>query len=420
MRELAKLLGTTKEKLETLAEEMGEFTGKLEVISSLEEKVRAEAAQAVRGLGLSEDSPPHEIVLKLREHVEATERGLISLLGEVDCRTQKGCSPLIDEAVKLANPPKGFFLKEEKARELLLANPPQNVMAVLGYSDAQELLEKEDLFEVFASLRFAEEKKWLNEVFFTPYAKLTPHDFEEREVTVRVLEAHKWERLATAFMKKKFHNVSHLKEMGLVFTIPVASEDGITLRLFALLLHYLHEVPFYATYFKLVADKQEDGKGFADTVVSALRGDVRSAVPPGENLLFWLIIQQYLYKTDPDDFRLTWPHISPEALHWKKAAENLAKLGEERPELGLGFWCGRSHVGGILGNSLVSFNFEDNVFSAVPGQDVEQYTYHLREALWNQLFVDYFDGDWKSFEDLMIEDFAQGFTVFKVRKTLGE
>jgi hypothetical protein len=290
-------------------------------------------------------------------------------------------------------------------------------MNILGYSSATEMLAKEDLYELFASLRFVEDRKWLNEVFFAPYSKLTPDDFEKREIQIRVLEAAKWERAAAAFMKKKFHNVSHLKEMGMVFTIPVESTEGGTLRLFSLLFHYLHEIPFYAQHFELAA--KDHPERFAALIISALRGDVRESIPPVENLFAWLIIQRYLYKETPNDVRLTWAHVSPEALHWKRAADDLAEFGKENPHLGLGFWSGKAHVGGFFGKDLVSFNFEDNVFSAVPGETPPtgeaQFTYHLREALWNKLFTAYFDNGEEVLETLMVEDFPQGFIGFKIR-----
>src|SRR3990170_426227 len=150
MDELAKLLGTTKEKLESLSDEMGEFTGKKEVPDQLLE----EEAKKVLGEPAMQD---HDYIKKLFARAEA-----------------------------IAKPKKGFFLKEEKAKELFRRNPPQNILAQLKYSSADELLAKEDLFEVFSALRFLADRKWQNEVFFAPFKKLTPEDFEERPIVMRV------------------------------------------------------------------------------------------------------------------------------------------------------------------------------------------------------------------------------------------
>lgn len=421
LAELAKLLGTTKEQLSRLDEEMSTFTGKKDVPQKLLKELDEEQRWVLARMGSSDSggraSPPAgraRILVAFRERVEAMEEELVKVLKQPDCRTQAGCQFLIETAQKLGKPAKGFFLKEKKARELLLANPPENAMDALGYTDATEMLEKEDLFEVFASLRFVEESRWLNEVFFVPFQNLTPNDFEKREIQIRVLGAEKWGRAAAAFMRKKYHNLSHLKELGVVFTIPVEPAKGITLRCFSLLLHYLHEVSFYARYFEQCAKEPES---FTENLLAALRGDVRGAIPPIENLCAWLVIQRYLAKDDPDDPRLAIPHVSSEALFWKQATDELGRFGDKHPELGFSLWAGKAHVAGMVDGKLTSFNFEDNVFSAIPDLDVEQYIYHVREALWNRLFTLYLDE--KALETLLVEGFGQGFIGFRIRNTEG-
>ncbi|MEX1068470.1 MAG: hypothetical protein WED08_01545, partial [Patescibacteria group bacterium] len=131
---------------------------------------------------------------------------------------------------------------------------------------------------------------------------------------------------------------------------------------------------------------------------------------------------------NPTDPRLLVPHISPEALHWSRASTNLSALGEtlsevERVADGLSFWKGKAHLCGFTPESdqLISFNFEDNVFSLASNpseafSEGGQYTYHVREALWNRFFEEWFDNK-DVLETLMIEDFGQGFVGFKIRST---
>ncbi len=409
MQELAELLGTTEEQLKRLDNEMSVFTGKEDVLQLLSEELEQGRKEILSQLGLNESVDRGKVLVALKERVAGLEEKLISVLKRPDCRTPTGCQFLIETALGLAKPPKSFFLKEEKARELLLANPPKGVMDVLGYSDPAEMVEKEDLFELFASLRFVEEQHWLNEVFFAPYRDLTPDDFEKREIQIRVLGEEKWGGAAAAFMRKKFHNLSHLKELGVVFTLPAEPAHGVTLRLFSLLVHYLHEVSFYAKYVEQCAGEPES---FASNFLAALRGDVRETVPPIENLSAWLVIQRYLAKGNPDDPRLAMPHVSSEALLWKMAMADLGRFGKKHPDLGLDFWAGRDFIVGLFDKELTSFNFEDNVFSAVPGAD-DQYTYHVREALWNQLFISYLNE--KALETLLVESLGQGFIGFKIR-----
>ncbi|OGC56175.1 hypothetical protein A2797_00535 [candidate division WWE3 bacterium RIFCSPHIGHO2_01_FULL_48_15] len=443
MDELAKLLGTNKETLEKLSDEMGEFTRRKDIPAQLLEKISAERLRAVGELGLSGSSPRKEVLTALGLRTEMVEKELLTIFDQPNSQDHAAIEKLFAKANALVEPPAGLFLKEKKVKEFLQANPPVHILERLGYGSVDELLAKEDLLEVYSALRFLEERKWLNEVFFAPFSKLKTTDFEKRKIVLRILDPDKWGPAARDFVRKKFHNTTHLKELGVVIVIPVEYTEGVITRMFSMMLHYLNEVSFYADLFKLFAKPRRlDDVGvptrasgendFAAHLVSALRGDVREFVPSLENIFSWVIMQRYLAKENSNDQRLLLPRISPEALHWKRAVANLAELGKDLP--GLSFWANRAHLGGFFDNQLTSFNFEDNVFSLAGGPDTPQYTYHMREALWNRLFTDYFDdgvgkarsaeggpsfddGE-KVLETLMLEEFTQGFIGFKIRASL--
>src|SRR3990172_2300136 len=82
MEELAKLLGTTKEKLESLADEMGEFTGKKEVPDQLLAKIKDEWSQSLIELGLNGSSSRKEVLAALAKRVELLEEEAKKVLGE--------------------------------------------------------------------------------------------------------------------------------------------------------------------------------------------------------------------------------------------------------------------------------------------------------------------------------------------------
>ena len=191
-------------------------------------------------------------------------------------------------------------------------------------------------------------------------------------------------------MKKK-HNISHLKEMGVVFVIPVAlGISGELLRMISLIFHYLHEIPFYSELFKKNAEFPET---FSENIISLLRGDVPDRrFRKGEKTL-WLVIQRYLAKDDENDWRLFAPHVNPEAIHWTKAGHDVLKLGEalDGKSVDLSFWAGLDWVGDYfkdeVGNdTLVSFNLVDTVMSLVKEKEMVKYLYHHEEALWNRVF----------------------------------
>lgn len=335
---------------------------------------------------------------------------LIDRIREDDIRLSKitgGFQSMLDIAKESAGVGSGKFLKLEKARELILANPPKKILEFLGYQNAEELLEKEDIYEIFAGLRFIENNKWLNNVFFKPYENLTPDDFEEREIRAKVL-SEKWTRAAEQFLKKKYHNLSHLKELGFIFIIPISIDvPGTTLCDFGLSLHYFHEIKFYSD----LVEKYFKGPDFANRFVGLLRGDVIDIRPPENELgKTWLITQRYLAKDDENDWRLFYPHVNPEAIHWQKAENDIIKLSQKF-ELGFEFWEGLGPIGDFFKDEsgvevLVSFNFLDTVMSLFQEKEMVKYLYHHQEVLWNKIFS-IFLGE-KKMEELIKENFNKG------------
>ena len=66
--------------------------------------------------------------------------------------------------------------------------------------------------------------------------------------------------------------MSHLKELGIIFVIPLfLGISGETLRLVSLLFHYLNEVAYYSNLFRQLS---QDEASFAKNLISLLRGDV--------------------------------------------------------------------------------------------------------------------------------------------------
>ncbi len=210
---------------------------------------------------------------------------------------------------------------------------------------------------------------------------------------IKILDA-KWLAVADKFLEKKYHNVSHLKEYGVIFVIPLPIDTpGETLRMFTLMLHYLHEVPFYSALFK----KFMSDADFVEKFKSLLRGDVSDAKAGDSGETTWRVIQRYLAKDDENDFRLKEPHVNPEAEHWFRAEEDLGRLSrmlnQKEDGLHLGYWTGLDHVGDFFMDKdgkeqLVSFDLIDLIMSLVKKGQIK-YLYHQEEALWNKIFSEY-------------------------------
>ena len=165
------------------------------------------------------------------------------------------------------------------------------------------------------------------------------------------------------------------------------------MRMFTLILHYLHEVPFYAGLIRKFMSQPD----FTTKLNSLLRGDVSSAqTPPAPNMT-WRVVQRYLAKDDENDFRLHEPHVNPEAQHWFKAEEDLGRLSRMLAQDGngvyLGYWTGLDFAGDFFKNSkgqevLVSFALIDLIMSLVKKGEIK-YLYHQEEAMWNKIFSEY-------------------------------
>ena len=418
---IAKILRVDKHIIYDLEAGMAKVTGKVDVIKNIAIQNDQLVKDRMQRLGLPQNSRASDVYDALISKIEADDIKLFSVMGISTARSAEAAQKICDFVVRVSPLQTGYFLKLEKAKELLIAEPPRLVMSALGYNTIEDLLAKEDIFEIYSALRFLEGSDWLNNVFSKQYEKLRPEDFEIRKIELRAL-GDKWAKAAQKFVAKKHHNVSHLKELGVIFVIPIfLGISGETLRIFSLLLHYLREVAYYSILFKRHADNSRDQ--FSSSLISLLRGDVieqRSELPISAiGSPMWMIVQRYLAKDDENDWRLLEPHVNPEAMHWERAVDDIVGVETKIANFkdGLSFWQNIGWVGDYFATEtgvsiLVSFNLIDTVMSLVKQKELSKYLYHQQEALWNKIFIDYCGQ--QSIEKLMQDNAIQGW--FEARK----
>lgn len=414
IRNIAKLLRTPENVLLELEQKMNAITGKTGIFEKVYQENQAEVSGRLKELKIKKRDAK-SVYNALLKKVKNSDKIFFELFGKPEFSTFEGCEKVVGLVKDAAQLGKGFFLSLEKAKELLRLNPPRNILKFLKYKTTDEMLVKEDILEVFSALRFAEDSHWLNDVFFRPYNNLTKNDFEEREIQVKVL-SEKWLKIGSKFTGKKLHNISHLKELGVIFVIPVKKKFiGQTMELFTLILHYFHEVDFYAGIFRDYAKAEN----FGQKMISALKGEVSGLPMADHGAMNWRIVQRYLAKDDPNDPRLFEPHVNPEARHWICAERNIAALGQKFPGLDFSFWDDLDHVGEYFplnnnknGELLVSFDLIDNVISLSKKTTVlSKYLYHQQEALWNKIFIEYTGED--ELERLLRENLAKGYITLR-------
>lgn len=413
---LAKILRVKPELLLDLEERMSKITGLLTgqagksgVIEEIVKENDILVKRTIEEFGLPESLGAREIYEVLIKRIERMDDYLFKFLGEPDLFTPNSCAKLCETARALNNSDVGLFIKKIKAVEMLENFPPNNLLTYFGCNSVKELLEKQDLSSVLCALRLVHGDEWMHAFFEQSYQHLSEADFEEREIEIKVLEPF-WLDVARKFIEKKFHNVSHLKEFGIIFITPTKlGMRGETLRTFMLLLHYLNEVPFYNKLFRKIAKSPN----FPAELESLLRGDVSSAKISSNGEVTWRIVQRYLAKDDPNDFRLFEPHVNPEAEHWYKAEGDFGKLatiaGAEAGHT-FGYWRGLDSVGDFFkddgGEKLVSFDLIDLTMSLAKNGDIK-YLYHQQEALWNRIFVKYMGRE--KMNELIEENILEGF-----------
>lgn len=414
-KKLAALLRITPEVLYELDGKMSKLTGQDGVMEAIANQNDVLVSKTLANLSLTRNSTAEEVYGALIRHLISLDQNLYKLLEEPDLsKMSLVCGRLCETAFKLFSPPRGMFIKREKVAELLEKYRPDNLLDHFGYTSVAELLEKEGFASVVSALRFTQSKDWMHKFFDVAYSELKPEDFEERDVELKVLEV-KWLAVADKFLEKKYHNISHLKEYGVIFVIPLPIDTaGETMRMFTLIMHYLHEVPFYSDLFRRFM-KDHD---FIDKFKSLLRGDVSDkkieGLPGQGEKPMWRVVQTYLAKDDEQDFRLLEPHVNPEAEHWLKVSEDLERLSRMLPNdgnIGLGYWTGLDYVGDFFkdqnGNEqLVSFDLTDLIMSLVKKGQVK-YLYHQQEALWNKIFSEYLGRE--RMNQLVEENIINGF-----------
>ncbi len=294
--------------------------------------------------------------------------------------------PAMVKVVKESKVPKRcWVLKRSVAKKLLKQMPPTAMMKHLGYRSIDSMLKHEPFDELYTALRFSEGADWLSK-----YNKLLKHvkatDFEERNISIIEMDHDKWVDLSDDFTKKKLHNVTHTKELGVIVVLPMRRERmrGLPLKTMSLLFHYINEIRLYSAFFKLKSTRPRFGAEVVDTINA---DPSNAAVMAGQNV-HWRVIQQYLGrhkdKSHPEAFQ---PHVQPEDLHWRRAEDALYELDPE-----LEFWRDLDYIARPIRVRVdpVAFNLMDVAFAYSNEEPfAKRYVYHFRESLWNEIFIRY-------------------------------
>lgn len=351
----------------------------------LASEIIQKAHRATKALGLDpNDSTGPEIYQALINKIKEHDAHLAKQMGGSAEEMPTTLIPKIKATVDKAKLDRScWVLKKAVAKEFLRQTPPPNIMQQLGYRSVDSMLKRENLAEVYGALRFAESPEWLEE-FNKNYERLRPTDFETRDIEIVVMPHKRWADVCEAFVHKKKHNITHLKEMGVILLLPVKAKHlpGMATWSGSLVFHYINEIRLYSAFFKLKQVQPDFGNIFVDT----LNADPDMGPIMAGQHIHWRVIQRYFGKLEneyhPEIFE---PHVQPEDLHWRKAEAELYKIDPE-----LKFWQGLDYVGLMFDGRPLTFNMMDAAASYTNQTPYEEREiYHFRESLWNEIFMRY-------------------------------
>ena len=362
------------------------LTGKKNIDNRLCSEIIQKAHAATSSLGLdSKDTTGRELYHALLNRVKKHNENLARSLGTSDKAPIKEIVPKLVEVAENAKVPKKcWVLKKSVAKDLLRQMPPKKMMKHLGYRSLESMLKNENFAEIYSALRFSEGDDWLNEYNELFKNTVKSGDFESRDIEIIIMDHDKWKDLTKKFVIKKKHNITHTKELGTIIVVPMHQTHmvGLSLKTLPLIFHYINEIRLYSAFFKLKSTLPNFGEVITETLIA----DTGTGATIAKFNIHWRVIQRYFGKLGDQPPEVFQPHVQPEDLHWRRAADELYKISPE-----LKFWEDLDYVA-TLGNDShpVALNLFDVSFSYSNQEKYEnRYFYHMRESLWNEIFIRY-------------------------------
>lgn len=283
---------------------------------------------------------------------------------------------------KQDTPRKVFALKASVAKRLLKKKMPKNAMKRLGYRSADSMLKHETVAAIYAAALIAEPHSW-HRAFKDQYAKLSPSDFEMRNISVCYPHSKKWQALGEDYAASVKHNMLSFPEIGAVVMLPVPQAvDGLAVTTLLLVLEEMNGLRSYSSYAKLQQVKPDFGKRLKQ---SSAAEPYTSATLAGQPVP-WRMIQRYYARFKqayhPEVFE---PHVQPEDLQWHAGEDVLAKL-----EPSLAFWQDTQCLGIIHDGHIVSCNILDVALGYCNHLSfADRIVHFVRDNLWHELMMRY-------------------------------
>ncbi|MDL2342043.1 MAG: hypothetical protein QFB87_03125 [Patescibacteria group bacterium] len=350
--------------------------------------INASLQAKLQQLGLDpHDTTPQELYLALNSKLQADEAKLIKGLRT---RAATHISAEADVVAGMAHalerlPIKTncYALKPVTFKQLIKAQPPKKVMKQLGYRSIDSMLKQEPMAAIMAAAVIAESPSWQRHLF-DRYKKLTPSNFETRQLAIVHPNSRRWLSLSANSVARQKHNLLAFPELGAIVLLPLpaAAPVGAVTASLALALHALNEVRASGTYLKLCQVRPD----FGTIVQSIATSEPQLQAQLLDKQVSWQVIQRY-YARLQQHFRedLFEPHIQLDDLAWHGVEQAMSFI-----EPSLHFWQHSSHIGMLHNQKAVSLNIIDTALNVCNKLPFEQRVHsYFQKSLWHELQLQY-------------------------------
>lgn len=276
-----------------------------------------------------------------------------------------------------------FALKPVAGKRLIKSNPPKKTMKKLGYRSVESMLKQESLASIMAAAGLTETVTWRRKLNDS-YKKLTPKDFETRQLQIIHPSGKKWRELTDNAVNDQKHNILSFPILGSLVLLPLPKDTpaGVVTASLALALRACNQIHSTGSYLKLCQMRPDFGQVVrsVDTKEPILKTNLL------DHKVSWQVVQKFYARAQQyahsDIFA---SHISREDLSWQGVEQAISSI-----EPKLAFWHDSSFLGVVHGKEVVSLNIIDAALNACNGLSFEnRLAGHFRESLWHELQLQY-------------------------------
>lgn len=338
----------------------------------------------IKSLGLDPDNTTAEELFEtLKERLKEDDKRLTKNLRTLAASKVSAEADPIDGvklALKSLSTTKAYALKSSRLKSLLRSLSPKKTTKALGYRSVDSMLKRESPNLVAAAAWLSESPSWQKRLIDS-YKKLTPSDFEDREVDLLYPKNSHWQKIAAS----RPSNLISFNELGVIVFLPFKNHDlapGQLTSLAALALHQLNEIRATSAYLKLTQVKS----GFGGRVAGVALDEPRlQSNFLGQALPFKLLQHYYKHMESTLKAELE-PYLELEDMAYRSIERSLSLI-----EPNFNFWNDSSYLGLVDGHKPVSLNILDSALNLVNSRSFDKRLAHYyQDSLWHELLLRYF------------------------------